>query len=344
MSVPARLGLYGVTLLAVFAVAFVTAGAVVPEEVVQSWADETVEHSGDHAGATEMPAGDQPDDEGAGHDGEKGGLAATGLALEWNGYRLTDVTAPTRSSEQGDLVLVVRGPDGQPVTDFELSHEKELHLIVVRLDGTGFGHVHPERNENGQWSIPWQWEQAGSYRVYAEFVPDATGEVITLSTVVNVAGEVTPQTTAPQPARVTQTDGYKVSIDGALAAGQASTVSFTVARDGEPVTTLEPYLGAYGHLVALREGDLAYLHVHPHGAEPRPGETSGPTVAFEVMAPTPGRYLLYLDFQVAGEVHTAEFVLDAKATGFDSRAPDHQDSGARSDIKHMEGNAHEHGK
>ena len=30
---------------------------------------------------------------------------------------------------------------------------------------------------------------------------------------------------------------------------------------------MEPYLGAKGHLVALREGDLAYLHIHPEGGE-----------------------------------------------------------------------------
>jgi hypothetical protein len=56
-----------------------------------------------------------------------------------------------------------------------------------------------------------------------------------------------------------------------------------------------------GHLVALREGDLGFLHVHP---------TSGLT--FETEAPTPGRYLLYLDFKVDGKVRSADFVLEAK--------------------------------
>ncbi len=41
-----------------------------------------------------------------------------------------------------------------------------------------------------------------------------------------------------------------------------------VSRDGEPVNDLQPYLGAYGHLVALRSGDLAYLHVHPERRTP----------------------------------------------------------------------------
>jgi hypothetical protein len=74
---------------------------------------------------------------------------------------------------------------------------------------------------------------------------------------------------------------------------------------------LQPYLGAFGHLVVLRQGDLAYLHVHPMGAEPGPGATSGPTIDFMSSAPTAGRYLLYLDFKVDGRVHTARFVLDA---------------------------------
>ncbi|MFA4841970.1 MAG: heavy-metal-associated domain-containing protein, partial [Agrococcus sp.] len=54
-----------------------------------------------------------------------------------------------------------------------------------------------------------------------------------------------------------------------------------------------------------------YLHVHPEGAEPEAGELSGPTVAFGTETPTPGRYLLYFDFQVDDEVRTAAFVVTA---------------------------------
>jgi len=75
------------------------------------------------------------------------------------------------------------------------------------------------------------------------------------------------------------------------------------------VTTLQPYLGAAGHLVALRSGDLAYLHVHPMGE--RPAASSGPDIAFLAQAPSAGRYLLYLDFQVDGQVHTAAFTVTA---------------------------------
>ncbi len=82
-------------------------------------------------------------------------------------------------------------------------------------------------------------------------------------------------------------------------------------KDGRPVTDLQPYLEAYGHLVALREGDLAYLHVHP-GGEPGDGKTKpGPDIEFGAEVPSAGAYHLYLDFKHDGVVRTAQFALDA---------------------------------
>ena len=85
----------------------------------------------------------------------------------------------------------------------------------------------------------------------------------------------------------------------------------SVDRGGEPVSDLQPYLAAYGHLVALRDGDLAYLHVHPAG-EPGDGMTApGPGITFYATAPSAGDYRLYLDFQHGDVVRTAEFTVRA---------------------------------
>jgi hypothetical protein len=106
-------------------------------------------------------------------------------------------------------------------------------------------------------------------------------------------------------------DGYQVTLDGDLTAGKSSNVVATVTRNGQPVTDLQPYLGAYGHLVALRATDLGYLHVHPLG-EPGDGTTTaGPQVRFAVEVPTTGTYRLFLDFQHEGKVRTAQFRVDA---------------------------------
>jgi hypothetical protein len=81
-----------------------------------------------------------------------------------------------------------------------------------------------------------------------------------------------------------------------------------------PVTDLQPYLGAYGHLVALRSGDLAYLHVHPDGT-PEDGSTRpGPDVVFYAAVPSAGTYHLYLDFKHQGVVRTAAFTVGTTGT------------------------------
>nr|BFE76758.1 hypothetical protein GCM10020092_100590 [Actinoplanes digitatis] len=75
----------------------------------------------------------------------------------------------------------------------------------------------------------------------------------------------------------------------------------TVTGPGGGAAALEPYLGAFGHLVVFREGDVGYVHVHP---EPRLVDGA---VRFWLTAPGPGRYRMFFDFQVAGRVHTAAF-------------------------------------
>ncbi len=75
-------------------------------------------------------------------------------------------------------------------------------------------------------------------------------------------------------------------------------VAFDVLRDGRSITDeLQPYLGAKGHLVTLRLGDLAYLHTHPEGDE----------LAFETELPSAGAYRLWVQFQLDGRIHTAAF-------------------------------------
>jgi hypothetical protein len=154
--------------------------------------------------------------------------------------------------------------------------------------------------------VPLVLPAGGVYRAYADFVPTG-GPHLVLGADLYAAGDFTPIPTAPS--RVAQVDGYQVRLDGELVAGSPSQVFATITRDGVPVTDLEPYLGAFGHLVSLRRSDLAYLHVHPDAATPAPTDRSGPAIAFVADVPSPGEYRLYLDFQHAGAVHTAEFTV-----------------------------------
>jgi hypothetical protein len=115
----------------------------------------------------------------------------------------------------------------------------------------------------------------------------------------------------PEPSATAVVDDYTVTLAGDLQPGTESELTLSVSRDGRPVTDLEPYLAAYGHVVALRDGDLAYLHVHPDGA-PGDGTTQpGPDVVFHTTLPTAGSYRLFLDFKHDGVVRTAAFTVHA---------------------------------
>lgn len=254
---------------------------------------------------------------------------AGGLQISENGYTLDLRTPRVVAHRTADLRFVIRGDDGRAVTAFRREHDKELHLIVASRDLNTYRHVHPTRAADGTWSIPVSLPRAGGYRVFADFTPEKKGaENLTLGADLAVSGTYDPQP-VPAPSTTAETDGYEVKLGGALRPGAARELRLTVSRDGRPVTDLQPYLGAYGHLVALRSGDLAYLHVHPHG-EPGDGTTRpGPDISFTATAPSAGTYRLFLDFRHEGEVHTAAFTVRAggAAAAPTEQAPHESSSG-----------------
>jgi len=227
-----------------------------------------------------------------------------GLQISEDGYTLGEVSAPPVANQAGTLSFRILDQHGKVVTRFNEQHEKLLHLIVVRSDTAEFRHVHPTMDANGMWSIDWTWPTGGSYRVFADFDATESPTQLTLGRTVDVAGTFDP-TSLPPTSRTTQVDGYSVALTGDLTTS-GGPLTFTVTRNGAQIRDLEPYLGAYGHLVALRAGDLAYLHVHPEASD-----TAGPEIAFHAQAPSAGTYRLFLDFQLGGVVRTAEFTIDA---------------------------------
>ncbi|MGA5109625.1 hypothetical protein [Streptomyces pseudogriseolus] len=235
--------------------------------------------------------------------------APGGLQISEGGYTLDLRTPAVTAGERAELRFAVRDAEGRAVTAYRREHDKELHLIVVSRDLTTYRHLHPERAGDGTWSTPVDLPRAGGYRVFADFTPDRAGAGnLTLGADLAVSGAYSPRE-LPRPAATARVDGYDVRLTGALTPGRESELRLTVSRDGEPVTDLEPYLGAYGHLVALRAGDLAYLHVHPEG-EPGVAEP-GPHVSFSATAPSEGTYRLFLDFKHDGVVHTAALTVEA---------------------------------
>ncbi len=222
-----------------------------------------------------------------------------GLAVAEDGLRLVLDTPELRPGRAGEVRFRVLEGRGATVRDFDVEHTKRMHLIVARRDLTGFQHLHPEQDADGTWHAPLRLRDAGSYRVFADFSHD--GEARTLAADLRVDGPADLRP-LPEPSPVATSDGgHRVTLDAHGArAGQEAELRFTVTRDGRPVRT-EPYLGAGGHLVALRDGDLAFLHVHPEERE------GGRPIRFRSTFPTAGRYRLFLQYRVDGKVETVAF-------------------------------------
>jgi hypothetical protein len=298
MNTPTKLGLYGVGLVVAFTGALGVGRLAGPPPA-------PAEHrsGAEHAGSA--AAG------GSGHDAAAAAVPG-GLQVSDGGYRLVPVTAGLSTGAAADFRFRILGPDGRPVDRYTPTHSKDLHLIVVRRDLAGFQHVHPTLAPDGTWTIPLNVAEAGQYRVFADFQPAGRDRALTLGADVPAAGHYQPRP-LPAAARTAQVDGYRVELAGDLVPGTASKLTLRISHGGTPVTDLQPYLAAYGHLVALRDGDLAYLHVHPDGS-PGDGRTAaGPDITFYAEVPSAGAYRLYLDFQHNGTVRTAEFTAIAGA-------------------------------
>jgi len=180
--------------------------------------------------------------------------------------------------------FVVRDPDGGTVSAFDIVHEQPLHAIIVRPDLSGFQHVHPAIAADGSFSV--ELPSAGTWHVVFDFQPTG-GPALVLAT--NIDDE-TPVDTTPLPPE----------------SATADVAGITVRRDGLvftpsiPTADIEPYLGQPAHLVAFRQGDLAYVHLHPSATQ-----MNGMIMFDDTLAA--GTWRLFLQLQVDGDVHTFEF-------------------------------------
>ncbi len=271
MSAPLRLAGFAAVLVLVFAGAALAGGAIDADRDT---------YSGSHGA----------DDAGVGH-GAAPQQRVRGLAIAEHNLRIVvdEPELPRGRSETLRFRVVDR--DGATVRDFDVAHQKRMHLILARRDLTGFQHLHPKQAADGSWSTNVRLDAAGSYRLFADFTRDGRSSTLAFDIRVDGAADLRP---LPRPGRTATSDlGYDVRLDRV-----GSELRFTITRAGRAVRT-EPYLGAGGHLVVLRDGDLAFLHVHP--------TERGGAVSFDAEFPTAGRYRLFLQFKHAGRVHTVAF-------------------------------------
>ena len=225
-----------------------------------------------------------------------------GLSDVAAGLRLRLKPTTLEAGRRSRLTLSIVDRHGVPVGSLDTEHgEPPLHLILVRRDLSGYQHLHPQRS-GGRYVVDLALPLPGTWRAYVDVEID--GEKIVLGHDLSVPGDFVPQP-RPQIADVERTGAYDVQLGRQeLRADTGTTLRFEISRGRELVDALQPYLGAAGHLVAIREDDLAYLHVHPLESLATGG------VEFRAELDEPGRYALFLEFKHEDRVHTAPFTVD----------------------------------
>ena len=212
---------------------------------------------------------------------------------------------PLRAGVPVTLAFQVLDPAGFAARDLEVVHEKLLHLIVVSQDLSRFDHVHPEPGPDGRFTLRHAFPAPGRYVLFHDFTPRSSGlQVVPVELVVE-GDEAPPVPLVVDDRRPKRIEGFDVSLaHEPLVPGAECALTFTLSRQGKPVTDLEPFLGAAGHLVMISEDRGSYVHSHPLEA------SSGPSVTFRVRFDRTGTYRAWGQFRHRGRVLTVPFVVE----------------------------------
>lgn len=194
---------------------------------------------------------------------------------------------------------VVNPVSRKRVTEFDIVHEKLFHLFLVSRDLRFFAHEHPVLDQAGAFHFDWNFPQTGMYRVLTDYYPHGGTPQLNTSTLfvagqasepVKLAADLAPQKSENVSAALTMDPPEPI-------AGFKTLLFF----DLTPGDGLEPYLGAWGHMLAASEDLVDMIHNHPFLAD------GGSRVQFNLIFPRAGMYRVWVQFQRKGVVNTVAF-------------------------------------
>lgn len=198
--------------------------------------------------------------------------------------------------------------DGKRAREFSVVHDKLFHLLYVSHDLEVFRHEHPILGDDGIFRLETAFPKPAIYRLLADFYPSgATPQMI--------------------PATVT-TAGFEHSLEESLGRLQADrepqrgenlTISLR-SEPAEPIAALkallffeldtaeglEPFLGAWAHMLAVSEDLVDMIHAHPASAG------GGPLIQMNVIFPRPGMYRIWVQAQRDGKANTVSFTVPVR--------------------------------
>ncbi len=254
-----------------------------------------------------------------------------GTPFDMRDYQVEFRTEPplVSAGTPARLIFKVLHPGtGAAVTNFEVVHDKAYHLFVISSDMAFFEHIHPEQGSDGSWWIDVTLPKAGQYTVLSDFAPQGAASQFIARPLITVGydgdlladgARLVPDVSASKTiGELTATIRYD-PVPMLAAVHSHLTFTLTHAVTGAPVTDLQAYLGAFGHMLIVSEDMLQYVHSHPLESLPPGGDPEtargGPSVMFEGLMPRPGRYRAWTQFRYQNTIHTFPFTFEVTGLG-----------------------------
>jgi hypothetical protein len=220
--------------------------------------------------------------------------------------------APTAGKEVS-AVVTLRTASGKPIApeDLLVAHTQKLHLMIVDPTLTDYQHVHPiPLRRAGEWAFAFTPRFGGTYRVFADFTPAATGRGLYANADVDVAGDAAAPGERAATLAPVRRDGFDFRLAAATPpkAGQPIDLTFAIVHpDGNPVP-MEPVMGAFAHLVAFDEARSGFAHLHPAETDlAKPPDATHPVLHFKLTIPRAGRYVIWAQVNLGGHETFAPF-------------------------------------
>ncbi len=201
------------------------------------------------------------------------------------------------------------------VKEFDLLHEKLMHIIIVSEDLSYFSHIHPIFDEKeGKFTLSHLFPETGKYKIWVDFKPKNRNQTLVTFKLDNT------KSTGHKPIRITKEIQYTKQIDEnhkvklfipkEIESNKPVNITFIILdQNSNPITDLTPLMGAGGHSVIISTNLEEFLHVHPSD-EVSSNWNGGPEISFSTVFPHPGLYKAWGQFQHQNAIITADFVLE----------------------------------
>jgi hypothetical protein len=247
---------------------------------------------------------------------------ATAKPSPQSGGFSADLKATPEVIEAGksvELAFTVKDPGGQPFKDFDIVHEKPMHLLLVSQDLSEFYHEHPVPQKDGSLRAPFTFPNGGKYKLYIDFTPKG-GKQVVKSFDIEVSGQARERNNLKvdeKPEKTVDSLFVSMKAESEIVSGRALNLNFQIldSKSRKPAVDLENYLGEKAHFVVISEDLSEFVHAHPmshdHGTSSQTAESKA-VIGAHIVFPKPGLYKIFAQFKRAGKITTVPFTVDVK--------------------------------